>query len=89
MTSSENSTIHDFWKLHIKQWQASGLSQASYCREHSLHEHQLSYWKRKFLSDTKPVEPESKTGFTRVQVAVPAAISSSQGLSLCFPGLPH
>jgi hypothetical protein len=84
MASIENNTAHDFWKLHFEQWQASGLSQASYCREHSLHAHQLSYWKRKFLSSSKPVEPEPKTGFARVQVATPVAMSSSQGLSLCF-----
>ena len=84
MTSIENNTAHDFWQLHIGQWQASGLSQASYCREHSLHAHQLSYWKRKFLSDSKPVVPEPKTGFARVQVAAHVVPLSSPGLSLCF-----
>lgn len=86
MTSSENNTVHDFWQHHIAQWQAAGLSQANYCREHSLHAHQFSYWKRKFLMDTEPVAPEPKTGFTRVQVAAPVAMpmSSAPVLSLCF-----
>jgi hypothetical protein len=62
------------------QWQASGLSQASYCRQQALHTHQFSYWKRKFLADREPVDPEPKAGFARVQVAT----LSSPGLSLSF-----
>ena len=31
MTSIENNTDHNVWQIHIAQWQASGLSQASYC----------------------------------------------------------
>jgi hypothetical protein len=80
MTSIENNTAHDFWHLHIMQWQASGLSQASYCRQQALHTHQFSYWKRKFLADREPVDPEPKAGFARVQVAT----LSSPGLSLSF-----
>ena len=85
MTSIENNTDHDFWQLHIVQWQASGLSQAGYCREHSLHVHQFSYWKRKFLADREPVDTEPKAGFARVQVAAHVAMPTSEGLSLCFP----
>lgn len=80
MTSIENNTAHDFWHLHIMQWQASGLSQASYCRQQALHTHQFSYWKRKFLADREPVDPEPKAGFARVQVAT----LSSPGVSLSF-----
>jgi hypothetical protein len=84
MTSIENNTHHDFWQLHIAQWQASGLSQASYCRQQALLTHQFSYWKRKFLVEREPVDPERKAGFARVQVAAHVATPSSPGLSLCF-----
>ena len=84
MTSTENNTAYDFWHLHIMQWQASGLSQASYCRQQALHTHQFSYWKRKFLADREPVDPEPKAGFARVQVAADVATLSSPGLSLSF-----
>ena len=84
MTAVENTTTHDFWQLHIAQWQASGLSQASYCRQQTLHTHQFSYWKGKILSDGKPVPSESKTGFARVQVATHIAMPAASGLSLCF-----
>jgi hypothetical protein len=80
MTSTENNTAHDFWHLHSMQWQASGLSQASYCRQQALLTHQFSYWKRKFLADRELVDPEPKAGFARVQVAT----LSSPGLSLSF-----
>ena len=84
MASAENNTAHDFWQLHITQWQASGLSQASYCRQQALVKSQFSYWKRKFLADSDPVIPEPKAGFARVQVAAHITTPISPGLSLCF-----
>jgi hypothetical protein len=84
MTSIENNTNYDVWRHHISQWQASGLSQASYCRQQALLAHQFSYWKRKFLADREPVTSEPKAGFARVQVAAHVATPSLPGLSLCF-----
>jgi hypothetical protein len=84
MTAIENNTSHDFWQLHIAQWQASGLSQASYCRQQALLAHQFSYWKRKFLADHAPATSEPKTGFARVQVAAHITTPVLPGLSLCF-----
>ncbi len=82
MTSSENNTDHAFWRLHIEQWQASGLSQARYCREQELVTHQFRYWKHQFQVGHELVAPV--TGFARVQVAASAAPPFSPGLSLCF-----
>lgn len=84
MTLIEKTTDHDFWKLHLVQWQASGLSQAKYCRQQALHPNQFSYWKRKLSVACNPVELESKAGFTRVQVATDSITPSSSGLSLRF-----
>ena len=87
MTAIENNTDHDFWRLHIAQWHASGLSQASYCRQHTLVTHQFRYWKQKLLADHEwaDLEPKAKAGFARVQVAAHVAAPVSSGLSLCFP----
>ena len=85
MTSAEINTDHDFWQLHITQWQASELSQASYCRQHALVTHQFRYWKQKFLANHEPIDHKPKAGFARVQVAAHVAMPASQGLSLCFP----
>lgn len=38
-----------YWKQHIDSWQSTGLTQAEYCRQHSLKHHQLVYWKKRFL----------------------------------------
>jgi hypothetical protein len=38
-----------YWKQHIDSWQETGLSQAEYCRRHNLKDHQLTYWKKRFL----------------------------------------
>ena len=37
-----------FWSKHIKQWNKSGLTQASYCEQENLKPHQFFYWKVKF-----------------------------------------
>jgi len=85
MSSIEsNVRNNEFWQNHIAQWQSSGLSQASYCRQQALLTHQFSYWKRKFLADREPVTSEPKAGFARVQVAAHVATPSLPGLSLCF-----
>ena len=42
-----------FWQVHIRAWKKSGLSQKEYCRQHSLNNHQLGYWKRKFTTSVK------------------------------------
>ena len=85
MASIEKTNDHDFWKLHLAQWQESGLSQAKYCRQQLLHPHQFSYWKCKLLVVCNPVELEPGRGFARVQVATDSITPSSSGLSLCFP----
>ena len=35
------------WQRHIEAWQNTDVSQAQYCRTHSLNQGQFSYWKRK------------------------------------------
>ena len=72
MTSTEKTQVHDFWKLHLAQWQA-------------LHPPQFSYWKRKLLVACNRVELEPGAGFARVQVAADSITPSSSGLSVCFP----
>ena len=36
----------DFWKGHLAEWRSSGLTQAAYCRQHSLNIPSLGYWRR-------------------------------------------
>jgi len=34
------------WESHIKNWKASSLTQAEYCRQNNLKEKSFTYWKR-------------------------------------------
>ena len=36
----------DFWTGHLAEWRSSGLTQAAYCRQHSLSIPSLGYWRR-------------------------------------------
>lgn len=54
MNHSENTSTTEgkkgtteFWQDHYDAFQSSGLSRASYSRQHQLDYHQFSYWCRK------------------------------------------
>jgi hypothetical protein len=34
----------EFWARHVKNWRASGLTQAQYCRQRRLQKGTLGYW---------------------------------------------
>ena len=36
-----------FWDDHLRAWQASGMSQAGYCRMHGLSDKSFLYWKKR------------------------------------------
>jgi hypothetical protein len=46
-TFTKVTSKQQFWLEHLIQWRDSGLSQASYCRKHSLNQNSLSYYKLK------------------------------------------
>lgn len=48
MTNSERVRKARIWKQHIESWQASGMSQAGYCRQYNLREKSFGYWLRKY-----------------------------------------
>jgi len=81
-----NITLNQFWQNHLAQWQSSGISQAKYCRQHTLASHQFSYWKRKLSANSHGLAPETKAGFARVQIAelTSSFTAASPSLSLCF-----
>jgi hypothetical protein len=45
--SVESQQRRHFWENHLRAWQASGLSQAGYCREHGLSDKSFLYWKKR------------------------------------------
>lgn len=64
----------EYWGQHVTQWQASGLTQEAYSREHGLEKSAISYWKRKLMSQ-KPVEPNRPKKF--VEISSPTASRQS------------
>ncbi|OUS26621.1 hypothetical protein A9Q98_10335 [Thalassotalea sp. 42_200_T64] len=85
MTSNQKSAnAEQFWLNHIKQWQDSGLSQTTYCKEHDVKPHSLSYHKCKQARhqvNTQIATPTS-TGF--LQVAVSPVVTLPEPLTLDF-----
>lgn len=55
-----------FWKPHLDGWRDSGLSQAAYCRQHSLSLKCFAYWRRT-LSPTLALSTTS--------ASIPAVVS--------------
>lgn len=51
-----------FWEAHLERWAQSGLSQRSYCREHTLKPHQFYYWRRCIL------KPQPEISFLPVRL---------------------
>lgn len=56
-----------FWQEHFKAWQASGLSQAEYCRQHDLKFSNFAYWRtrnnrkrRKLMPLAVPASPSER-----------------------------
>ena len=74
-----------FWEQHVELWRKTSLSQAQYCKKHSLNAHSLSYHKRRL----EPKHALAKgTGFIQVPVepwlppAATLTLHFASGLSL-------
>ena len=77
-TSKTSISKTHYWREHVEQWQSSGLSQKTYCQQHHLKPHKLSYWKNKLDS-----QREAKTNGGFVTVALEStSVALAQGLSL-------
>lgn len=63
-----------FWENHLRDWQASGLSQAGYCRKHSLSDKSFGYWKKRLAS--------SRVAVSLVEVP---RLQPASGLPPCRP----
>ncbi len=57
-----------FWQGHLVQWQASGLSQVTYCRQQGLKMAQFGYWKKRLLAGQTP-DTTPAAGFIGLQRA--------------------
>ena len=80
-----------FWKQHVIACNDSGLSKASYCREHQLTYHQLIYWRSQFESQPAPcVDPRPRpTASNRTSRLLPVVLRDHQetqtGIQITLP----
>lgn len=70
------------WQSHFDAWQASGLSQAAYCREHELVYCQFTYWKQKLSQGASPATRPERSAFVPVEVV---ASQATADLTLHLP----
>ena len=55
MTKSEQ------WQQYVDAWQKSGLSQATFCKQHELVLHNFQYWRKRLRSAADNAETSIKT----------------------------
>ena len=75
---------HQYWQQCIIDWQASALSGAAYCKQHSITYHQFTYWRRKLLEEGLN-QQQSSAGFTRVTAIEPQPFITQPELTLTLP----
>lgn len=81
-------------RQHYEEWQASGLSKSSFCREKDIVKTTFYYWVKKFQSATSVVKPE-KQGFkplilerNQIEGRLVMRVNLNSGASLDFYSLP-
>ncbi len=70
----------NLWSAHIEAWRQSGVSQAEYCRENGINNHQFGYWKKKFANIEKSAQ---RSAF----VAIPVQHKPVQSLDQVDSGI--
>lgn len=89
----KRAALHARWREHLGAWEASGLSQAAFCREQDLSVYQFRWWRRQFTKmdsakrfDTAPLTVAPATAaFAPVRI-VPSPEDQSQWPSLSHSG---
>jgi hypothetical protein len=72
----------NLWKHHIESWKKSGLSQAEYCRQHTLKAYVFGYWKKRFRSPQEPDYPSKMLPVKLISEAKSELAPDSSGISL-------
>ncbi|WP_422475236.1 IS66 family insertion sequence element accessory protein TnpA [Endozoicomonas sp. ALB032] len=56
---AKNSPEHNEWQERIQAWQASGLSQNAWCKQHDIRVSKFGYWKRKLEKTSRSLTENS------------------------------
>ena len=71
-----------FWQQHFAAWQTSGLSQAEYCKRHSLKVSNFAYWRTRSKKRQRKLMPLS---LAPVSVSDRLVLDLPQGIRLELP----
>ena len=77
---AKQSSIPVYWENHFTAWRETSLSQARYCQQYELKEHQFSYYKRRQI-ELKECNTPNHTGFIKLEPQSKLPVKQS---SLCL-----
>ena len=90
MDSSKTDIKAQYWNEHFTAWEASGLSQVEYCKQHDLKLANFTYWRtrsnktrRKFMPLSSPAVSE------RLILDLPHGIRPVSYTHLTLPTTPY
>jgi hypothetical protein len=52
--------LHHRWKKNLKNWRASSLNGAAWCRQEGVTYRVFHYWKKKFESESSAAQPSEE-----------------------------
>ena len=74
--------VHEHMFSLIEQWQQSGLSQNTFCRQQSIKYHVFHYWYKRYRE--RHTDPQSNSSpFVKLQIAKPTSAGS---IEIYYPG---
>jgi|TARA_Y100000031_G_scaffold7029_1_gene8289 hypothetical protein len=73
-----------FWTNHLRQWQASGLTQVAYCERENIKVHQLTYQKSKLDGKAKSAR-RPKVGTSKFASVAVLSSASTEALTITLP----
>ena len=68
MAKADSSTIR-FWKKHVEEYKASGLTREAYSKRKRIQAYQLDYWRRKFSRSNKTSAALHKDQWVPLQIS--------------------
>ncbi|MGO3346663.1 MAG: IS66 family insertion sequence element accessory protein TnpA [Marinomonas sp.] len=80
--SPHSQSRSDFWLEQVKAADVSGLSGATFCKQHDLNYSQFMYWRQKCQKQSALMPDGKVPGFVKV---TPSRFESSSSLSVSLP----
>ena len=92
------SEARDQWLATIKEWEASNITQADFCRERDIKKVTFGYWRKRFIASgecesraikTCPTDEASVSGFIPLKVVGDDVSDGELSSHIIEIALPH